>query len=256
MLGFLQLAVWAFAAIFEFLVFLVALRSRLYRVFPAFTAFLGWQFIKNIPGAATFFLTSNYYWYVFWIFETVAWLLLFFVIAELARNSLQGYPAVVRLTRNSVLGFGGVFLFTMAFAWLFAAVLPWPRDWVNNWLMLMAGSVHWVQAGMLLGLVTFLQWGRVPTSFLFRCFSGGLLINSIVRFVAAWLRNELGPPAKDWVSLGRALVYVGVVLFWWWALRGRDRHKESASEVRLLSEAESALVIERLSRLNDRLRVS
>lgn len=257
MLGFLQLAVWICSATFELLVFRAALRSRLYRLLPAFSAYLAWQLAKNLPGAATFFLKNKLaYGYVYWFFEIVAWILLFFVIAELARFSISEYPAIVRLTRNSVVGFGGAFLSTMALVWLFARALPWPHDWLNHWLMLMAASVYWVQAGLLLGLITFLQWFRVPTSFLFRCISGGLLVHAVARFVAAWMRNELGAPAGQWASLGRAAVFAGIVVFWWWAIRNYERHEPPGTAARLLSEAEGALIVERLSRLNDRLRVN
>ncbi len=248
----LQWAVWLAGTLFQLLLLVEAFQSRLFRVYPLFSVFLGWQVLRSVPSMISFrYFPARTYFLVFWFFEVVSWALMFLVIMELFQHSLARYSGLQRLSRTCILCVGTALLVSVAGTLLFAEVVdPQPSHWMNNWLYLMLRSIRMVHAGLLLTLALFLSWFRLKTTFLLRCLILGWLVNSILEFTITSLRSQLGPRVNQQVSLAHAVCFVGILMFWYWAFRrSRSSQQEEGEPVLQLSGGE-ALVLARLEGIN------
>lgn len=196
-------------------------RTRLVCALPALATYAAWQVFRTPTVAATathYGRWTSTYFYAYWVGAVVAWALFFPLILELGNKALESYPGLRRLFRTVVFCTTAATMTLIAASLVAAQAIDLPTQWINSWMYLLQRSVRLAHAGLLLTLVVFLRWFRLPVSRLLQSLMLGWLFVTTNLFALGALRFQLGPRADMVLILLDPLSYVCIVSFLAWAV--------------------------------------
>jgi len=230
----------------------VAWRCRLYRHLVFFSAyivlvtvqeFLGW-WVSKIP-----WFHSSAYFYIFWSAQLVLSLIRLLTIAEIAKRSLRGYPAVWTLSWE-ILSAAGVILLS----WATYSAIPYvhhPKKFIA------VGGQHFelMQAILLLLVLILGVYYHVRVPALYRLILIGICIYSAVEVANSQLYLLNSKAAESIFGHIRQASYPISLTIWTYAVWRWGAASNTAPE--LISQGKydelSPQIHDRLKELNDKL---
>jgi len=199
----------------------VLVRTRLLGVFPALATYAAWQAVRT-PGVTAvrirYGLATDAYAHAYWIGSAIAWVLFFLLILELCNNTLRSYPGLKRLFRTAILCGVAATMTLITTSLAAAQVIDLPAQWINSWMYLLQRSVRLAHSGLLLTLVLFLRWFRLPVPRLLQALTLGWLLVATSFFALGALRFQFGPRVHMVLVILDPLSYISVVGFLAWAV--------------------------------------
>jgi hypothetical protein len=219
---------WVTPAVLQVFIVLFMMRRRLFREFPAFLCYTGFE-IAYFAARFSLYLSreEHYraYFYISWVGRAVGLTLGFLVIHEIFAHVFKPYPAIRKLGGLLFKWAAAVLIFLVVIASA-SAPSTGPSHTVFNFFLL-DRALAILQCGLLLLLFLFSSYfGLSWRHYIFGIALGFGLYGTSELALAA-LRTEFGPSLDAVFNLGAPLAYNCSVLIWIFYLLRPERVQRS-----------------------------
>lgn len=237
--------------------FFACWRVRLFHLLPFFFAYATWQVVQT--PVATFIgsrygFASTKYGLSYWGLATIDWGLVFLLILELYDRSLHVYPGLRRFFRMAIISGAALTMGPVIASLVAAQIIDVPYQWVNNWCYLLARSVWLVRGGLLLALIVFLKWFRLPVSRLLRYLMLGWLLICALELALTALRYEFGSRFYGILVHAQPLTYILTDSFLLWTVWRWGAEEQPQPAFVMVRDDRRQLVLNRLESITSALR--
>jgi hypothetical protein len=236
----------------EFAVLFIAFRRRLQTQLPIFSTYLILVTISEIMGwwvSFTPWFYSDRYLYVYWSYQFILSLLRLLTIAEIARRSLRGYPAVWTFGWRVLLATGLLLLSWTAYS------ATQSRHHIRRFVAVGGQRFELMQAILLLVLLLLGAYYRVQISQLYRSILIGICIYSAVQVANNQILflNQL--PADSIFGYIRRSSFLVALVIWTYAVWrwGASKQTEPQPITQTVYDDLAPQVHDHLRDLNDKL---
>ncbi len=241
---------WLYAAVIagEAAVLFKLWRHRLAAIYPIFTLFLSFQFLRSVTLIQISPRCDLFGW--IWVAtEILTWILCYLVVFEIYSHILEDYPGIRRVTR-AVLSAGLGLCLAAAAATLWVDI----TQGVEKYPILGAVNVvrRWTASTLMLFLLLmlgYLAWYPAPLK-------RNLIVHAVLNAlyclsisVGVFYRNITGPELARKLSVALGAVTV-LILAGWAALLSRSGEERMSSAARLWSRRDHRRVLAQLAAIN------
>lgn len=211
-----QLAVintfWALSFAFQTLTALLILRRKQTRNFPIFFAYTLFHLVQAISAFAAYRLSYTFYFYVYWIGETLDGLVTLAVIQEIFRVTL--YPYLVLRRWGTRLYIGLAFLLCLLVLFMATQKASGHSDLLVLALLVLQRSAAIVQLGLIVFLFLFCRlFGLTWRHYVFGMATGFALMAAVYSLSAA-IQTYFGSSLNSWIGMAESAAFTAAIAIW------------------------------------------
>lgn len=189
----------------------IIVRKQIYKRFPAFTAYVVYDFLRTILIPLIAFRYNSSYFYSYWISIPIEYTITLLIILEVF---VYIFSAHIRQSTRAIKTFAIIALLLLAVSVLLILLPNVPTNTTKGLILAADRSVQLLICGLLLFMWTFsrnlgLQWRHHVWGIVF-----GLAIYSGVNLVAAAIQAATGEMCVGWITPLPHFFYQATIAIW------------------------------------------
>jgi len=241
---------WATTALLQVVVLFFILRQKLFRVHPAFSAYILATFLQSVLvgwAGRHWGGQSIQYFDIAWGIQAIVICARWLAVMEIARQVLAGYTGIWKLASS--------ILFVLCLAILIYALALAQYRWTMA-VLSADRAVELSIAGFVVGMLIFARYYRLGMSDLERQLAIGFALFSCSWVVSNSLYEAEQNPSRTWWDFFQIVAFLSTLVIWAIAVRKPEEYAVRQAPPEFPSEKLTQLSLEantRLRELNDRL---